>query len=118
MSVDLPGVIRAYFAAADGNDTDALVGCFADDAVVYDEERIWQGRSQISQWRETVATKFDYTIEVRGLVTQGNTDDDNGYRVRTRLEGNFPGGVVDLDFSFVLRSELIARLEITPTRVH
>ena len=60
--------IAAYFAAAERDDTDALVECFADDAVVFDEDQTWQGRSQITQWRKTVATKFDYTIEVRDLV--------------------------------------------------
>jgi hypothetical protein len=115
-AVELPRDIRAYFAAAEGDDTDALVGCFADDAVVFDEGQTWQGRAQIRQWRETVATKFDYTIEVRDLVPQGRTDDGDRFSVRTHLEGNFPGGIVDLDFGFVLRSDLIARLEIVPAR--
>ena len=115
--VALPRVIGAYFAAAEDHDTDALVGCFADDAVVFDEDQTWQGRSQIRQWRETVATKFDYTIEVRDVAPLGRTDDRSRFRVRTHLEGNFPGGIVDLDFGFVLRSDLIARLEIVPARV-
>jgi ketosteroid isomerase-like protein len=111
-------VIRAYFAAAERDDTDALVECFAHDAVVSDEDQTWQGRSQIRQWRETVATKFDYTIRVRDLVARGRTDDGDHFDVPTHLEGNFPGGTVDLDFGFVLRSDLIARLEIVAPKAH
>ena len=33
----------------------------------------------------------------------------------THLEGNFPGGTVDLTNRFDLRDGLIARLEIVPT---
>jgi ketosteroid isomerase-like protein len=109
-------VIRAYFAATARDDTDGLVECFSEDAVVFDEDQAWQGRSQIRQWSETVATKFDYVIEVRDVVARGSTDDGDRFDVRAHLEGNFPGGVVDLDFGFVLRSDLIARLEIVPAK--
>jgi hypothetical protein len=34
--------------------------------------------------------------------------------VTNRLEGNFPGGQVDLSYEFYLESELIARLIIAP----
>jgi hypothetical protein len=35
----------------------------------------------------------------------------------THLEGNFPGGQVDLTNRFTLRGDLIAALEIVPTAV-
>lgn len=117
-AVELPPVIEAYFAAAEHDDTDALVDCFAHDAIVFDEDQTWRGRAQIRQWRETVATKFDYTIEVRNLVARERTDDGDRYDVRTHLEGNFPGGTVDLNFGFVLHSGLITRLQIAAPPAH
>jgi SnoaL-like domain len=123
VAVELPRAIQAYFAAAADDDADALVGCFADDAVVIDEDRSWRGHAQIVQWREEVATKFDYTIDVRGVRPRGTTDredgddgEDGGFRVQARLQGDFPGGIVDLDFGFVVRSGLITQLEIVPAR--
>ena len=38
--------------------------------------------------------------------------DDDRYDVRHHLEGNFPGGQVDLHFRFTLRDGSIARLVI------
>jgi hypothetical protein len=35
--------------------------------------------------------------------------------VHTHLEGNFPGGTVDLTFRFGLRDDRIATLQIVPT---
>ncbi len=40
--------------------------------------------------------------------------DDSHYDARHHLEGNFPGGVVDLHFRFTLRDGQIARLVIEP----
>ena len=37
--------------------------------------------------------------------------------VYTHLEGNFPGGEVDLTNRFTLRGDLIVGLEIVPTAV-
>jgi hypothetical protein len=39
------------------------------------------------------------------------------YLVGTHLEGDFPGGAVDLSYRFTLRGGQIARLEIGPVPV-
>src|ERR1700757_2566638 len=39
----LPPVISEYLAASDRGDTEAVVRCFAEDAVVVDEGREWRG---------------------------------------------------------------------------
>ena len=38
----------------------------------------------------------------------------DSWRVRNRLEGNFPGGVVDLRYQFTLEGANISRLSIAP----
>ena len=115
MASPLPRAIAEYFAAADRDDVDALVNCFADDAVVLDENNEWHGRPDIRRWRETVATKYDYELDVRAAEMHGQGDGDERVDVQTHLEGNFPGGTVDLDYRFTLREELISKLEIVPT---
>jgi ketosteroid isomerase-like protein len=115
MTTSLPTVVSEYLAASDQGDVDAVVACFTNDAVVFDEDREWRGHAAIREWRDTVATAFEYSVEVRGVVARGEADGVEHHDVYTHLEGNFPGGTVDLTNRFALRGGRIARLEIVPT---
>jgi ketosteroid isomerase-like protein len=115
MTMSLPIVISDYLEASERGDLDALVACFTDDAVVHDEDQEWRGQAEIRQWREKVANAYEYTVEVRGAAKQGSVDGVQRHDVHTHLEGNFPGGTVDLTFRFGLRDDRIATLQIVPT---
>jgi hypothetical protein len=115
MTNPLPTIISDYMAASDSRSVDAMVACFTDDAVVVDEDHEWRGRARIREWRERVATAYEYTVEARGAVPRGQLDGLERHDVYTHLEGNFPGGTVDLTNRFGLRDGHIARLEIVPT---
>ena len=115
MTKSLPTVISDYLAASDRGDVDAIVACFTDDAVVLDEDQEWRGRPAIREWREKVANAYEYTVEVRERRPRGQVDGLERHDVYTHLEGNFPGGTVDLTNRFGLRDGRIARLEIVPT---
>ncbi len=54
------------------------------------------------------AGEYTYTIELTGA----EKIDDEHYTAINHLEGDFPGGVVDLHFRFTLRDGRIARLVI------
>jgi ketosteroid isomerase-like protein len=105
-----PDVISTYFGAAERDDLDALMACFTDDALVTDERKTWRGHAAIRDWRENTATVYQYTLELLGIEAV----DNRTYAVRTRLEGNFPGGVVELVYRFSLRDGLISALHIAP----
>jgi hypothetical protein len=107
-------IISEYLAASDGRGVDAVVACFTEDAVVLDEDREWRGHAGIRQWRETVATAYEYTVDVRGATALGVVDGIERLNVDIHLEGNFPGGTVDLTQRFGLRDERIASLQIVP----
>jgi ketosteroid isomerase-like protein len=111
----LPPVISGYLAASDRGDAEAIVRCFAEDAVVVDEGQEWRGTAEIRRWRDTVATAYDYTVQVTGAKAVGEVDGVERHDVYLHLEGNFPGGEVDLTDRFALRDGRIARLEIVPT---
>ena len=115
MTRSMPTVISEYMAASDRRNVDAMVGCFTDDAVVIDENQEWRGRPAIREWRERVATAYEYTVDIRGTVPRGQVDGLERHDVDIHLEGNFPGGTVDLTNRFGLRDGIIARLEIVPT---
>ena len=113
-SGSLPAVVSNYLAASD---RDAIVACFTEDAVVLDEDRHWRGAEAIRQWRESVATAYEYTVAMIGSQALSEVDGGQRYEVYTHLEGNFPGGQVDLTNRFTLRGDLIVGLEIVPTAV-
>ena len=110
----LPPVICEYLAASDRGDDEAVVRCFAQDAVVVDEGREWRGTAPIRRWRATVATAYPYTAQVTGAEALGEADGAERHDVHVHLEGNFPGGQVDLTDRFALRDGRIASLEIVP----
>src|SRR5438552_12380394 len=88
----VPNVIVRYLQVAAGGDVDDLLSCFTDDAEVVDEGQTFRGHDEIRRWRNSVTSRFTYTIEQLSFETAG-TDQHN---VTCRLEGNFPGSPVNL----------------------
>jgi uncharacterized protein (TIGR02246 family) len=110
MSTSVPDVITRYFAAQSARDFDTLVTLFADDAVVVDEGQTRRGRNEIRAWRENVASVYEYTTRLTEVAATG----DGQYAARVHLEGNFPGGSVDLRYRFTIDGDSIRGLEIAP----
>jgi ketosteroid isomerase-like protein len=106
----LPGLIRNYLLAHQARELDAAVGCYAEDATVVDEGNIYRGPQQIRDWLDTSASEYTYTIELTGA----RRIDDEHYVAIHHLEGNFPGGLVDLQYKFTLREGCISQLTIEP----
>jgi uncharacterized protein (TIGR02246 family) len=109
MTLATPGVITRYFSAQAARNWDAMVALFTDDAVVVDEGQTRRGSSEIRAWRENVASAYEYTTEVKNVQPFGGEQ----YVARVRLDGNFPGGTVDLRYQFDIDGDRIQRLEIT-----
>ncbi|MGQ0846263.1 MAG: nuclear transport factor 2 family protein [Sporichthyaceae bacterium] len=108
-TTNLPPIVRT-FLTAQGNDHTAALAAFADGATVTDEGTTRRGRAEIHDWLQNAASEFTYTVE---LVETRRVDDDHWIATH-HLEGDFPGGVVDLDFAFALRDDEIQDLTITP----
>jgi SnoaL-like domain len=108
--VDGPLPVERYFEADSRRDIDAIVALFTDDAVVVDERQTWRGRDAIRQWRAGPASRYQYTTELAEVARTGG----DRYRASGRLEGNFPGGTVRLNWDFTIADDLISRLEIAP----
>ena len=113
MANQLPAVISRYFDADRVRDVDAIVSCFTDDAAVSDEGQTWRGHDKIRAWRTGTATKFQYTIEILDTTAaEAPSAASERHDVHTHMEGDFPGGQVDLTFRFVVRDGLISTLDI------
>jgi hypothetical protein len=108
MSIDLPKPITAYFTA-DKGDSEAVVRCFTENAVVRDEKHVYNGVAAIKQWKADSSKKYSYSTEPFACERK-----DNKTVITCHLIGNFPGSPVDLRYLFELKGDKIASLEIIP----
>jgi len=106
----VPEVIRRYLEAHDNHDTEVALSAFASDATVVDEDREFQGSDGVRRFLETAGAGFTYT---RRFVAAQQLDAST-WLVENRLEGDFPGGVVDLRYQFRLSDDVISELVIAP----
>ena len=107
MSLDLPQPIIDYVAAENGNDSDAMARCFADNAVVQDEGRTIEGLSAIKEWKAETKKKYQHTVQPLSFAQK-----DDKTIVTTQVAGNFPGSPIVLQFVFGLTADKITKLEI------
>lgn len=106
----LPAVVAQYLQAHDRHDTEATLAVFAPVAVVVDDGASYAGRDEIRSWLQRAASEFTYTRTFLEAVPGA----DGSWVVRNRIEGDFPGGLVDLSYRVAVADGLITRLEIAP----
>lgn len=100
--------ISTYLHAKSDHDPEAIAALFTEDAVVDDNGDVFRGRAGIVRWRREVSSAFTFTATLLDASSGGAL-----VAVTERLEGNFPGGRVDLTSSFEVSAEgLINRLLI------
>ena len=106
----LPATIRGFLAARTARDTDTAARAFGAAAVVVDDGRTYRGTDEILGFLRDAGAGFTYTTELIGAQRV-----DGARWVAThRLEGDFPGGVDELDHRFTMDGERIAELVIAP----
>jgi hypothetical protein len=107
---DVPDVVLRYQNAHDRRDADGALATFTPDAIVIDDGREYRGLVEIQDWLSRASVEFTYT---RTLIDAAQVDDST-WLVTNHLEGDFPGGVVDLQYRFVVSGALLSRLDIAP----
>jgi hypothetical protein len=111
----LPKPVAAYIAATNAFDADALIGCFAQTALVNDQLRDYWGLDAIKAWAEREIIGDKVTMEVVKVV-----DHFGDAIVTARMDGEYdktglPGPLV-LAFHFTVRADKIVRLIILNNR--
>ncbi|MBB3674740.1 nuclear transport factor 2 family protein [Modestobacter versicolor] len=106
----LPARVQEFLTAHTARDADTAVRAFTPDAVVTDEGRTFRGTEELLGFLRHSGSEFSYTTE---LTAVERLDDEHWVAVN-HLEGDFPGGVVDLAYRFTLVGDLIAELVIAP----
>ncbi|MEO3854724.1 nuclear transport factor 2 family protein [Acrocarpospora sp. B8E8] len=106
----LPGTISGFLIAHRVRDTAAELAHFTPDATVVDDGRTHTGVGAIETWMNHAASEYTFTTTPIAAERTG----DRHYTVTQHLEGDFPGGTVDLHYRFTLRGALIEHLVIEP----
>jgi hypothetical protein len=100
MKQPLPAVLDRYFEAQNAHDIDALVACFAPDAVVQDEGEAIVGTAAIRAWKQQTSAKYQVTVEPLDCRRE-----DGETVVVARVSGTFPGSPADLTYRFGLADD-------------
>ncbi|MAY95494.1 nuclear transport factor 2 family protein [uncultured Nocardioides sp.] len=103
----LPAQVRDLLAALAARDVDTAIAHVTADVVVTDQGETYTGADGVRRFLATAGSEFSYTTEL--LAVRGSAEH---WVVTQRLEGDFPGGVADLDYTVTLRGGLIRRLAI------
>jgi hypothetical protein len=105
----LPAVINQYFQLMEADSKAPVAELFTADALVIDDGTRYRGRGEIISWLTGQASEW---VTTSSRLSTERTDDE--VVVVIRVEGNFPGGRVDLRNAFTLDpAERIIALSIT-----
>jgi ketosteroid isomerase-like protein len=103
----LPTAIRAFLEAQEARDADAVLALLTPGAVVSDVGESFSGEDSLRRFVSEAGAEFQYTSAITKVTRDGEI-----WVVGHHLEGDFPGGVADLDYRFALEGEQIERLDI------
>lgn len=107
---ELPTAVQGFADGWQAREADAVDALFTDDAVVTDEGRTHRGRTEIRAWIDESINLFSTTLTFLGAREVNGT-----VGASYRLEGDFPGGVVDLEYRFRLDEQgRIVELDFAP----
>jgi hypothetical protein len=106
----LPATIRAYLAAHAAGEVDAAIRTFAPTAQVVDEGQTYRGTEEVLRFLHEGGSQYTYTTELIGAERVYGEH----WVAINRLEGDFPGGVVELRYRLTVVDDLITELTIAP----
>ena len=107
---DLPEVIRGYLTVHNAGKGAAAAALMTPDAQVTDDGRTYAGLPEIERWLDRAASEYTYTTTYVGAEQHS----PERWTITQRLDGDFPGGTVELRYAFTLDGDLISRLVIEP----
>ena len=105
--MNLPPVIARYIEASNAHDVEAIVDCFADDAVVRDENATRHGKTEIKLWATETIEKYKFNFKPLSA-------DERGGKTILSMEvsGSFPGSPITLEYHFTIANDKIESLII------
>jgi len=107
MPISLTPIIQSYVDASNAHDVKSILACFADDAVVRDENATRRGKIDIERWASETIDKYKFHLKPLNAEERGNET-----VVSIEVSGSFPGSPVTLDYHFSVANEKISSLII------
>jgi ketosteroid isomerase-like protein len=107
MSMNLPPIIQKYVDASNAHDVKSILECFANDAVVRDENATHRGKVDIGHWITTTIEKYKFQFKPLSSQERGNET-----VVSVEVSGIFPGSPIALDYHLTIANDKIASLTI------
>lgn len=99
-ATQLPTAVTAFVDGWQAHDRAKVKALFAKDATVSDEGRTHRGQEEIDSWVDETIDLFSTTVTFLGA-----RKDDEMVGASYRIEGDFPGGVVELEYQFRLNDD-------------
>lgn len=109
---ELPAAALGFVDGWQGRDAGKVEALFTEAAVVADQGETFRGLDEIRSWISGSIDLFATT-----LTFLGAREVDGMVGASYRLEGDFPGGVAELEYQFHLDAEgQIVRLDFAPAQ--
>src|ERR1700751_1075580 len=105
--MNLAPVIPRDIEASNAHDVEAIVDCFADDAVVRDANTTRHGKIDIGCWATETIQKYKFHFKALSAVGRGAKT-----ILSMEVSGSFPGSPVTLDYHFTIANGKIQSLII------
>jgi hypothetical protein len=105
--MNLAPVITSYIDASNAHDVKAIMDCFADDAVVRDENAMRQGKIDIERWATKTIQKYKFQFKPLSADER-----DAETILSVEVSGSFAGSPVTLDYHFTIANSKIQSLMI------
>lgn len=103
--MNLPNVITELVQAQNNFDSTAYANCFTETAVVFDEGKTHNGKTEIKNWIDKANKDYQATMEPLDYSETEHT-------LKAEVSGNFPGSPVILTYYYEFENGLIQSLKI------
>ena len=104
--MNLPNVISKLTEAQNNFDSLTYANCFSENAVVFDEGKTHNGKTEIQQWIEKANEEYQAVMKPVEYSEKEET-------LKAEVSGNVPGSPLVLAYHFKLNEGLIESLKIT-----
>jgi hypothetical protein len=108
MTVETPVAIRSFLESTNGEDTDAFLAAFADEATLDDWGRVFRGIDEIASWNQSDNIGKHSRFDLVEIIEGGAAGE---YVVTLDVAGEGYNGIGTM--TFVVQEGLIASLVIT-----
>lgn len=104
--MNLPNIITALVNAQNQYDSHSYADCFTDNAVVFDEGKTYNGKTEIENWISNANNEYKTIMKPLDYNEKENI-------LSAEISGTFPGSPAVLNYHFELNNGLIQSLKIT-----